>query len=257
MLDSEDRKPAGRTTARFHFVVEYDRQGQLVRTIGRQGDGPGEFRSPHRLGLVGDTLWVSDDSHRRLSFFGIDGKFIRSEAITGVATTGMSPAMPIALTADGYIIVAPSSNTVGDAQIVQRTVPVMRISRTSKRPDTIALLKYAEKQPSFRLGPKAITYLNDPLPDRPLRSVSPDGRYVLIVERGGWVGWRPGEARVRILESSGETKLSQQRFVCRTSIRLYPPPLFRLMARSGLQDLWLAIRCFGRSTTCRGWSSIA
>lgn len=54
---------------RFH-----DAQGALIRTVGRDGEGPGEFRS---LGLVaawpGDSIAVWDMQLRRISVFAGDG----------------------------------------------------------------------------------------------------------------------------------------------------------------------------------------
>jgi hypothetical protein len=53
----------------------YDAHGVLLRRIGRQGDGPGEFRG--RLDLLpagDDSLLVYDQGSQRLSLFGIDGK---------------------------------------------------------------------------------------------------------------------------------------------------------------------------------------
>jgi hypothetical protein len=38
----------------------YSRDGGLLRTIGRLGQGPGEFQTITRLGWSGDTLWVAD-----------------------------------------------------------------------------------------------------------------------------------------------------------------------------------------------------
>jgi hypothetical protein len=49
----------------------YDDAGTLVRTYGREGDGPGEFTRIDDFGLVGDTLWVADGSARRLTLFDV------------------------------------------------------------------------------------------------------------------------------------------------------------------------------------------
>ena len=47
--------------------------GDRLRTIGREGAGPGEFRSIGPLGLVADTLWVGDSRNRRVTLFDRQG----------------------------------------------------------------------------------------------------------------------------------------------------------------------------------------
>lgn len=53
--------------------------GGFAGTIGRMGDGPGEFeQAPWSLGFLGDTLWVAEHPVTGLvHFFGPDGEFIR------------------------------------------------------------------------------------------------------------------------------------------------------------------------------------
>jgi hypothetical protein len=40
----------------------YALDGRLLRRIGRRGEGPGEYRTCDRFGVVGDTVWVVDTS---------------------------------------------------------------------------------------------------------------------------------------------------------------------------------------------------
>ena len=42
------------------IVRVFDPTGQLIRTLGRLGDGPGEFDSPASAGYVADRIWVRD-----------------------------------------------------------------------------------------------------------------------------------------------------------------------------------------------------
>lgn len=50
-------------------VLEYDGAGRHVQTLGRQGDGPGEFRFPTALALgAADSVWVFDVA--RVTIFG-------------------------------------------------------------------------------------------------------------------------------------------------------------------------------------------
>ena len=55
-----------------------DEAGRLTLTIGRRGDGPGEFMGLWAIGLVGDTLFASDPDLGRVSYFTSAGGLIRS-----------------------------------------------------------------------------------------------------------------------------------------------------------------------------------
>jgi hypothetical protein len=60
-------------------VKIYDPAGELLETIGREGEGPGEFDSPGRIDLSPDEqLMVVTDNQRRISFFERDGRFSHS-----------------------------------------------------------------------------------------------------------------------------------------------------------------------------------
>jgi len=54
----------------------YGTDGMLLRTYGREGDGPGEFRAIGGFGVVGDTLWVSDGRLHRTTLFALDGQVL-------------------------------------------------------------------------------------------------------------------------------------------------------------------------------------
>jgi hypothetical protein len=59
------------------LIKVYGPDGAWLRDIGREGDGPGEFRSG-MLGLVGDTLIVQDPNNTRMTTFLTDGAFLAS-----------------------------------------------------------------------------------------------------------------------------------------------------------------------------------
>ena len=60
-------------------VVVVDREGSFVRTIGRSGDGPGEFDFPRWLAVMGDGRIVVGDvpRHRAFQIYNSDGSFDR------------------------------------------------------------------------------------------------------------------------------------------------------------------------------------
>ncbi|WP_419161769.1 hypothetical protein [Candidatus Palauibacter sp.] len=53
--------------------------GQHVRSMGGEGEGPGEFRNPYVLWVLpGDTLWIGDYRPPRYNVFTAEGEFVRS-----------------------------------------------------------------------------------------------------------------------------------------------------------------------------------
>jgi hypothetical protein len=54
----------------------FDRNGRPVATIGRGGQGPGEFENPERLGWIGDSIWVYDPQLRRVTIANSDGEIV-------------------------------------------------------------------------------------------------------------------------------------------------------------------------------------
>ncbi|NNJ25839.1 peptidase [Alienimonas chondri] len=66
-------------------LIRYDAKGELVSVLASKGSEPGQLNCPH--GLLWDdrpgrepALAVADRSNHRISYFDIDGKFLRVEA---------------------------------------------------------------------------------------------------------------------------------------------------------------------------------
>jgi hypothetical protein len=47
----------------------FDHSGRLIQSLGREGSGPGEFRSVSSIGWFSDTIWAYDGRARRLTYF--------------------------------------------------------------------------------------------------------------------------------------------------------------------------------------------
>ncbi len=64
---------------RNHHVRRYSNDGRLITTIGRRGNGPGEFQWPIELAVSkNDSLFVWDQRLKRFSLFDQDGSFVRT-----------------------------------------------------------------------------------------------------------------------------------------------------------------------------------
>ncbi|MDE2752199.1 MAG: hypothetical protein OXI83_06450 [Gemmatimonadota bacterium] len=63
----------------------YDEIGGHLRTMGRHGEGPGEFQDPFLLWITaGDTLWVGDYRPWRYNLFTSQGEFVRQVNLTPI-----------------------------------------------------------------------------------------------------------------------------------------------------------------------------
>lgn len=61
------------------FVQAFDSAGRFLRQLGRQGEGPGEMRTPDRIWLAGDTLVVLDWTLKRTTAFRVsDGEVLHT-----------------------------------------------------------------------------------------------------------------------------------------------------------------------------------
>lgn len=64
-----------------HELRFYDQTGHFIRTVGRQGNGPGEFQFPVGLRRSGDTLSVVDMVANRLTEIAPDGQVLRTRTV--------------------------------------------------------------------------------------------------------------------------------------------------------------------------------
>jgi hypothetical protein len=84
-------------------ILILDSEGRLTATIGRSGEGPGEFRDISRIDVDGSgALWVYDSRLRRLTTFGSDG--IVSETRRLASPTPMRSLRPLSVLDDNRVI---------------------------------------------------------------------------------------------------------------------------------------------------------
>ncbi len=62
-----------------HHVVVLDPQGELIRTFGSRGEGPGELRSPMNLTVLGSgEVAIFDMGHQAFQLFSPEGRHLRN-----------------------------------------------------------------------------------------------------------------------------------------------------------------------------------
>lgn len=77
-------------------VQVFSAEGRFVRTIGRRGDGPGEFQNPFELYVTDSEMVVWDTQVRRLTRFDLEGEVIGTQSaatslLQGARLAGLFP----------------------------------------------------------------------------------------------------------------------------------------------------------------------
>ena len=68
--------------SRANNIKKFDSSGNFIKTIGREGQGPGEFNRPSRIAITNGRLFVWDSRNMRLCVLSPDGEFIKSLTIS-------------------------------------------------------------------------------------------------------------------------------------------------------------------------------
>lgn len=62
----------------------FDRNGTFLRSVGTKGEGPGELFNPNRIFITGGNQLVIEDFIRNLTFYTLDGKYIKTQSTVEV-----------------------------------------------------------------------------------------------------------------------------------------------------------------------------
>jgi hypothetical protein len=152
-------------------VQVYDTTGVHVRTIGREGGGPGEFRFPRQIAVsVTNRLVVSDEGRRQFSVFTTSGEYLASAPLSG----GSHYFDGIHLDRDGWIYDGRQGwgQRQRDAYVV-----LTRASSPETRADSVVVpIPRPETETVGISGPTGYSgYVEQPLSMRTLWTVLPDG----------------------------------------------------------------------------------
>jgi hypothetical protein len=147
----------------------FDSAGVHVRTIGRTGEGPGEFRAVWDVWLAPDTLVVFDPGVSRVSYFAFDGTFLGAvNLLQREGRTSGLGAVPWSRFADGTFLMRPNRFLPDSARGPGRaSVHATRALADGTTVDTIGFFPEADyvvspqggpRQPRF--GKLAVIYVN-------------------------------------------------------------------------------------------------
>lgn len=131
----DDRIVVGDAGAKRLAIFDLD--GRLVRTVGREGRGPGEFQHVGWVGAAGDSLVVWDPFLARISIHSVDGTLVRTAP---VRVGGFFPAVHGSFS-DGSLLVSvpPLSGRapVPAGRAWRDTATYLRIATTGEVLDTV------------------------------------------------------------------------------------------------------------------------
>lgn len=210
-------------------------EGEPAGTIGGEGQGPGEFTRPGKLGFFSDTLWVMDTYAYRVSYFDSSGAFLGSvipEVDLGSveSESEWSPPRPEAPLRDGtFVGRSPgwsddiARGTLTETPFVHmdgRGGTIARIWMQPWRPSDILAVLNEDRAGGF--------YMQQPFGDDPLVEVIDDG--LVVIDRRAWSGEGPTIVPVTRIGLRGDT-------VWATAIPYEPTPLAAERVDSVVQEL--------------------
>jgi hypothetical protein len=186
-----------------HEVRVFDSRGRFLRTVGRRGSGPGEFRSIGALGFRGDTLWVTDPVQYRISLFDPDGRLARSVRLQAPLVPGSSyPGGPEGLLASGAFLSHPR---YGEATLRAGVVrPVVLVDGEGAVLDTIGQQRVAPPGGTIRVGQRVFRFGQpQAISDGSLLALAPDGTWLVLVHREQPASPESGRFTVEIVWPGG------------------------------------------------------
>lgn len=178
--------------------------GRLIRRLGRTGDGPGEFRVPNWIGLLGDSLWVNDGRLGRVTFFDRDGTHLGDRPYPG--RPDVDPPLTVGfgmLTADGGALFVTNSRDGDHSLPVLVVAPDGRQTAIGERSGLPRFSTLSAPDGGWRMQQQRFWTRTTWSPD-------PQGRSVVFGEREA--PDTPGEATYRVSRVSitGDTLFSRQ-----------------------------------------------
>lgn len=201
--------------------------GEFIRSIGRPGEGPGEFRMLTNIGWAGDSLYATDFALQRFSLFSTLGDHHHTEAVH-------PPLLP-----GSRLSSIPRAAVRGGAVVLQERLPVQRLAdgsitsspwarfdRVDSSISIVATRDLRDVRTAVSLEGQRMhtTLLQQPLSTRNFLAIHPDGGSLIIVDQPAGRD-PPGTYTVTRIRADGERMYSRR-------IRYRPVPVTREYADS-------------------------
>jgi hypothetical protein len=164
-------------------LVRSDLANGEVRDIGRQGDGPGEWRLPMAvLPGKGKDTYIPDMMQAKIHVVSPEGAITRSVPMTPPGATGMMMVMPQSADAQGRLYY--SGAPISDSGQPSDSIPVQRTDFLAAKPgvDTMAMMPNEIMMTSSATGGGARITMGRPTPyqARDSWTALPDGRVAVV-----------------------------------------------------------------------------
>jgi hypothetical protein len=184
----------------------FDAQGRYLRTLGRAGGGPGEFKGLEKLYLLpGDTVAAFDYMSARLSFFAPTGAFARGVGLGRLEKD--LPPRPLGVFSDGSLLVGPMYNPVfnNSPKPSRDTVPLARYSAAGAQSASLGRVAGEETVTLVNTSGEGFA-MRDRVPFGLATSFAVHGDRLLVGDNAKYelVERRPDGAVVRLIRRAGE-----------------------------------------------------
>jgi hypothetical protein len=174
-------------------VIVYDSGGQFVRTMGRSGEGPGEFQTPITMGfLPGRRLGVVQMMPARIVAFTLDGEPLADFPAPGAE--GFATVQDIV--GAGESVVAAIQSTSFDSKKITVTGNLFCLDKNGKSVSTLWEKSFEQNMgnivigdesntvlPVWAAGGQAKVYINPSYDDYRIDVMDMEGKTVRVIER--------------------------------------------------------------------------
>lgn len=160
--------------------------GALLGTIGRSGEGPGEFRSITRLSFRSDTLFASDLFQLRYSAFSATGETHLTRKVVSRPAPGIERSVSPVVPAGEGIVWGESMIPVASIAVGRtKTLPVVLMDESGEVVATVVRHDMEGAAKSVVAGNRVSVFLQPMADLRSLHNYAPDGSAIVVAEVAG------------------------------------------------------------------------